>query len=118
MILKILIKDNLLKYLEDVLKLANKTCERNLYGAIGHSDRCINESIHVLLKGLFWVFIYILYTLKTCGYHLSSQMLYSCVKNKLTSFPSFFAVYLDFTLMKKVMNELIYCFECSASCMT
>lgn len=106
MILKILIKDNL-------LKLANKTCERNLYGAIGHSDRCVNELI--LLKGLFWVFIYILYTLKTCGYHLSPQMLYSCVKNKLTSFPSFFAVYLDFTLMKKVMNEHIYCFECSAS---
>lgn len=114
MILKILIKDNLLKYLVDVLKLANKTCERNLYGAIGHSDRCVNELI--LLKGLFWVFIYILYTLKTCGYHLTSQMLYRCiVENKLTNFPSFFAVYLDFTLMKKVMNELIYCFECSAS---
>lgn len=60
MILKFLIKDNLLKYLVDVLKLANKTCERNLYGAIGHSDRCVNELI--LLKGLFWVFIYILYT--------------------------------------------------------
>lgn len=93
MILKFLIKDNLLKYLVDVLKLANKTCERNLYGAIGHSDRCVNEL--VLLKGLFWVFIYILYTLKTCGYHLSPQMLYSCVKNKLTNFPSFF--FLQFT---------------------
>lgn len=61
MILKILIKDNLLKYLVDVLKLANKTCERNLYGAIGHSDRCINELI--LLKGLFLGFyLYLIYT--------------------------------------------------------
>lgn len=56
MILKILIKDNLLKYLVDVLKLANKTCERNLYGAIGHSDRCVNELI--LLKGLFISYIH------------------------------------------------------------
>lgn len=56
MILKFLIKDNLLKYLVDVLKLANKTCERNLYGAIGHSDRCINELV------VLGFYLYLIYT--------------------------------------------------------
>lgn len=67
MILKILIKDNLFKYFVDVLKLVNKICERNLYGVIGYLDWCVNELI--FLKGLFGVFIYILYILKICGYY-------------------------------------------------
>lgn len=103
MILKIFIKDNLLKYLVDVLKLANKTCERKFVGAIGHSDRCINEL--VLLKGCFmFLFVacisYVHWTLLV--YCLSSKILYQCiVEDKPTNFPSFFAVYFDLTTKEK-----------------